>query len=352
MLKPPLTKRVKSKNDIVPLRSIVQEIERKAEGREIGRLQETRKELHGLRRLPGHTIFHADSVKDDYAFHYGGRKELQFNIAYENDMFRHGVAFSFEPSRTLPNCELLTPKVVRFNEFLTIYPQRYSDLWMWHWQQGTRSSLRPPAPITADLIRPDTFVFMGRLQRVTSIDFDLIVDDFDRLLPLYRFVEGATTFPELSEPTSKRFRFESGCKPKPFSTTATVVQKEVDVRLRHNEIEVALYRHLVSIHGEENVRAEIANAGGEVDVVVRKGDRFWFYEIKIAMSARGCIREGLAQLLEYSFWPGAQVAEKLVIVGEAIFDKDSQRYLLTLRQQFALPLEYQRFDVEAGAIVP
>jgi hypothetical protein len=265
----------------VSLTSIVQEIERRAEGREIGRLQEIRKKLHDFQRLPGHSIFHPDSIKekDGYAFHYGGRKELQFNVGYEGDMFRHGVAFSFEPSQTLPNFELLVPNVLRFNEFLTFYPQQYSDLSMWHWQKDVgRSSDHSPTCITADLIRRGIFVFMGRMQPSKSIDYDLILGDFDRLLLLYRFVESAKTFPELSEPTNGGFRFECGCIPKLFSTTATVVQREVDVRLRHNEIEVALHRHLTSIHGEENVRAEIANAGGQVDIVVRKDDKYWFYE--------------------------------------------------------------------------
>ncbi|HEX4758620.1 MAG TPA: hypothetical protein VH308_11585 [Terracidiphilus sp.] len=335
------------------LTSIVQEIERRAEGREIGQLQEIRKELHGFQRLPGHSIFHPDSIKkkNGYAFHYGGRKELQFNIGYEGDMFRHGVAFSFEPSRTLPKIELLVPKVIRFNELLRLYPQRYSDLLMWHSQKGVRSTDYPPTHIAPELIRRGNFVFMGWMQPSEFIDYDRIVDDFDRLLPLYRFVEGSKTFPEISVSTNGGFRFESGCTPKPFSTTATVVQREVDIRLRHNEIEIALHRHLSSIHGDENVRAEIANVGGQVDVVVRKGDRFWFYEIKTAISARGCIREALAQLLEYSFWPGAQMADKLVIVGEPVLDKDSQKYLATLRQRFAFPLEYRRFDLAGGRFI-
>jgi hypothetical protein len=331
----------------------VGEIESRAGGREIGRLQEIRKELHGFQRLPGQGIFHADSIKekDGYAFHYGGRKELQFNIGYEGNLFRHGVAFSFEPSQTLPKIELLIPSVKRFNEFLTLYPQQYSDLLMWHSQKGVRSSDYPPTHITPDLIRRNNFVFMGQLQGAESIDYDRIVDDFDRLLPLYRFAEGRKTFPEISTAKTGDFRFESGCTPKPISTTATMVEREIDVRLRHNELEIALHHHLGSVHGYENVRAEIANVGGRVDVVVRSDDRFWFYEIKTAMSARGCIREALAQLLEYSFWPGAQIADRLVIVGEAILDEDSQKYLTTLREHFAFPLEYRQFDLAGGRFI-
>lgn len=85
-----------------------------------------------------------------------------------------------------------------------------------------------------------------------------------------------------------------------------------------------------------------------MDVVVRRGGNFWFYEIKTAMSARACIREALAQLLEYSFWPGAQQAEKLIIVGEPSLDEQSEQYLAMLRKQFSLPLEYHQFDLVRG----
>src|ERR1017187_3797533 len=63
--------------------SIVQEIERKARGHEIGRLQEIRKELKDLKHKAGRTIFGAQTIYDTYAFHNGGRTELQFNVGTE-----------------------------------------------------------------------------------------------------------------------------------------------------------------------------------------------------------------------------------------------------------------------------
>lgn len=195
------------------------------------------------------------------------------------------------------------------------------------------------------------FVFLGRLQPSEKIDFDLIVRDFERLLPLYCFVEGSRTFPETTEQPASQFRFESGCRPKASSTTASTVERELNVVLRHNDIEFGLYKYLARLHGEENVRAEIANAGGKVDLVVRQGKKFWFYEIKTSMSARGCIREALAQLLEYSFYPGAQVAERLIIVGEPILDDKTRSYLEVLTSMFSLPIEYLRFDHAKGKLV-
>ena len=43
------------------------------------------------------------SIKDKYAFHAGGRKELQFNIAQDSlnnaNVFRYGVAFPLNEDR-------------------------------------------------------------------------------------------------------------------------------------------------------------------------------------------------------------------------------------------------------------
>ena len=339
------------------LTTIVQEIETRAETRDIGRLQGIRKELKSKGNLP-RQIFNAKTIFDKgeypFAFHYGGRKELQFNIGFEpGDRFRHGVAFSFEPNQTLPNPEeALIPSVKRFNEFLTVHPQEFADMSMWHWVRGERKdSDHYPAPITPNMMTRGFFIFLGKMQPSSDIDYDLIGEDFDRLLALYRFVEGKGTFPSIAEPTKRGFQFKPGCKVKLSSATASLAERELNITLRHNDIQTALHDHLASVYGRDDVGTELESAGGRVDVVVSRGVKFWFYEIKTAMSARGCICEALAQLLEYSYWPGAQSAEKLVIVGEPALDHDSERYLTILRERFSLPIEYQQFDVVKGTLV-
>lgn len=328
------------------IRKIVEEVERRARTHEIGRLQEIRKEIKGMQRLAGQSIFHEDTIKETYAFHYGGRKELQFNVGIEPDgRIRHAVAYSFEPSQSLPEPELLVPSAKRFNDFFRSYPDHYPDMRMWFWRDGQRSADYRPVPIEPALIQRGVFICMGKTQAGTSIDFDMIVEDFDRLLTLYRFVEGG-----VNEVFTKNsgFRFEPGCSVKLSNTKASYAQRELDVTLRHNDIQVALHNHLCTQFGRDNVGTERPNAGGKVDVIVHRNGSFWFYEIKTAATARGCISEALSQLLEYSYWPGAQVAERLIVIGEPSLDSESAQYLATLRQRFSLPLEYQRFDLSSG----
>src|SRR5690242_12827036 len=92
---------------------IAKELDRRAHAYAIGTLQQVRKNLKNFEKRPGSTIFSDQTVKDHYAFHHGGRTELQFNIGRdgtpEEAEFRHGVAFSFELSQALPSIDVLVP---------------------------------------------------------------------------------------------------------------------------------------------------------------------------------------------------------------------------------------------------
>ena len=167
---------------------------------------------------------------------------------------------------------------------------------------------------------------------------------------LYRFVEGKDTFPLLNIERTK-LQFTPGCSVKRSSAIANLSGQTFDVNLRHNVIQIALYGYLAGKYGKEAVGTECYHwAGSRLDVVVKLQERFRIYEIKTSQSARACIREALSQLLEYSYWSGAQEAEQLVVVGEPPLDKDAGEYLNTLRSRFALPLNYYQFDVSSQCL--
>ncbi|HLE30444.1 MAG TPA: hypothetical protein VI793_20140, partial [Anaerolineales bacterium] len=93
------------------LREIAERINIKAADYRMGRFQSLRKELKGLSRVSSHKIFTNQTIHEKWAFHLGGRKEMQFNIGLERldktQFFRHGVAFSLKTSRTLPDIKIL-----------------------------------------------------------------------------------------------------------------------------------------------------------------------------------------------------------------------------------------------------
>jgi len=307
--------------------------------------------------LPGTPFYSGVESGRDYVFHVGGLGELQFNLGFEPvhgiSTFRHGVAFSLKTTREFPSIEHLVPKVVRFNEYLHIHPDAFIDFEMWNWSDSGRSENYPVTTIPDFQVNAGSyFIFIGRLQQADAIDLGLILEDFDRLLPLYEFVEGRATFPtEVPESQRNGFVWSPGNKARAkraiFERSAQTVEKS----LRHNAIQPALFDHLKSLYGE-SVSGEQATANGTyIDVAVRQGDVYTYYEIKTGLSAQSCIREALGQLLEYSYWPNAQLAARLIIIGEPPLDKDAKTYLATLQKEFSLPMEYRQFDMKSGRLV-
>jgi hypothetical protein len=351
--------------DETDLASIVDKINARAGQHDIGCLQKIRQRLKNSGKLAAKKVFHTRKmfVDKSWTFHIGGRTELQFNLGLEKvedtNCLRHGVAFSFEPSRNHAWNDLfnvLRPKVKRFNEFLRHYPEEFRNLRMWHWRKKDGRSKRPdrpPSPIQQELRNPDVFVFLGRLQPVEAIDYDIILNDPDRLLPLYEFVEGTSVFLTLTH-VGNGFHFEAGYTEGLAQTTANVPAQELDVDLRHNALRKTLYLALSQRFGTDAVSSrELPNGiGGRIDTAVKQNGGYWFYEIKTALSARACIREALAQLMEYAYWPGAQEAKRLIIVGEPVLCDKAKKYLARLRQQFSLPVHYQQLNLEKGVLVP
>jgi len=331
---------------------VARAINARAPAHAIGALRDIRARLRGYSKRPASDIFTSHTIHPHWAFHYGGRKELQFNIGLEDvtgeDELRHGVAFSFEPSQSLPSIDVLVPKVRLFNDFMRQYPESYADMRMWHYSHGERSSDYPPAPIMTELITPYVFVFLGKRQRVTAIDHEAILRDFDRLLPLYRYVESGAREDAEPPPAWQGFTFRAGCIERLPVTTASFAERELNVTLRHNLLQAALTSRLIAEYGAENVADEHATGlGTKIDVVVRQGwNEFWYYEIKTACSPRACLREALGQVLEYAYWPGAQEPRRLIVCGESPIDEDGAAYLRRLNERFRLPIAYEHIALE------
>lgn len=326
---------------------IAYQINQQSRNYNVGGLQSFRGRLHA-RNSRTHKIFSAATIftEDEYAFHDGGRTELQYNIGFENrrdgKFLRHGVAFSFETSRSLPSLEPLVPKVLRFNDYIREHKADFSDFYMWHWSSGAPSIDRHVVEIDSILVETGCFVFMGRRVPESRIDISEILSEFDRLYPLYVYVESGAHVPEPSE----GYEFKHGCTVKPLRTTATHVEKQLDINLRHNALHIAVFEALESEYPNQRIATEYKVAqGAKVDVAVELPTGYWFYEIKVAPTTRAAVREAVGQLLEYSHWPNDYRADKLIIVGETQPTKSEMSYMKRLRDQYQLPIFFRRFDI-------
>jgi hypothetical protein len=336
------------------VRALASALNNKAAKYSIGRLQNIRKDLKGLKRTQS-LLFDLDTewvARNEYAYHLGGRSELQYNIGYEvidgKKMFRYGVAFSLQRSQwALDVVDVLLPKISRYNEFVALHPHTYAHLSMWYWNDKGPSSVFPVTGITPNLAVPETFIMIGRRTSSPPIDLDAVLRDFDELLPLYKYVENSdtTAFPSLDNSISRLY-FVPGHRASLIETTRTTTSERVlNVELRHNDIQTKLYNFLVKEFGASAVGTEQLNGpGNRVDVVVQTGRSYTYYEIKTHSSARACLREALSQLLEYSYWPTSQEAERLVVVGTNPANSEEEGYLEMLRLRFRIPIYYAWFD--------
>ena len=221
----------------------------------------------------------------------------------------------------------------------------------WHHDDDKkhRSEDRAVGSIPDELMKSGVFIMLGT--RVVNDDLDVreILDVFDRLLPLYRYVEGEEEGPPLAISSD----FTPGCPAFIERTAARQTGQTVDVALRHNTLQLALYKHLCREAGDKNVRMERPlELGVRVDGVVRRNGKETFYEVKVASTVRSCVRAALGQLVEYCHWPSADRANEMVVVGEAKLDSDSRAYLRLLRDQFGFPLWYRRIDTEYNVLDP
>ena len=108
-------------------------------------------------------------------------------------------------------------------------------------------------------------------------------------------------------------------------------------------MQVALYKKLAKKYGSENVGVENPSGNGmRIDLVVRdNNESYSFYEIKTAREPRICVRQAVGQLLEYAYWSkNSPEPKKLVIVGPATIDTETEAYLEKLTIKYRLPISY------------
>lgn len=325
------------------LQEIVSEVNRRATGRPLGDIQAFRTVTRGLKRQSQRvfgSIRHAD-----WTFHRGGRDELQFNIGFEDGNekgeLRFGTAFSLETSQSLPSIDPLLQKIARFNDYLRQNPREFADLWMWEFAPE-RGELHHPAPIEERFARPGIFIFLGGIGSAATPDYDTIMEVFDRLTPLYRYVEAGASEASLTANTPN-VSFRPGCPTRLLHASASLSERTLDINLRHNALQWQLHKELVEEFGSEYVGVEqpAPGNGGRIDVVVEQGPLRIVYEIKTAMSARSCLREAMGQLLDYGCWPEGRPVDRLVVVGEPALTPAEKVYLKELNRHFPRPIEYR-----------
>lgn len=116
-----------------------------------------------------------------------------------------------------------------------------------------------------------------------------------------------------------------------------VAAKTLFILKNHNKLQQQIYDELEKIHGTSKVTMEEQN----IDIKVEYESSVDFYEVKIASSAKYCIREAIGQLLEYAYHYKTTKTKRCIIVGNHQL-LDLEGYFTHLQQVFSpMTLEYQ-----------
>jgi len=158
--------------------------------------------------------------------------------------------------------------------------------------------------------------------------------------------------PTLELPFGDDPDFSAGHVKKMGKSVAYYGQRKSEIDLFHGKMQDNVYKQLSKIYGASNVRTERPlGIGVYVDLAIKSPDGEIFFEFKTSNSVRGCIRDALAQLLEYSYYPNAERAKKIIIVSPNPINEKSQEYLQKLRNRFNIPVFYMQYDRKAGSLV-
>ncbi|MFC5576764.1 hypothetical protein ACFPOA_01885 [Lysobacter niabensis] len=142
--------------------------------------------------------------------------------------------------------------------------------------------------------------------------------------------------------------FQPGHTPKPAAGKAQGSSITREIEYRHNVIQDRLFEILCARHGQDAVGTERpTGTGGRADaLVLLPGSSYALYEIKPAATAADAVRQAMGQLLEYAYRRGGLQPVSLHVVSDAPLDDLTAEYLVRLKSDFALPIEYLQVTVE------
>lgn len=334
------------------IREIAETLNEKAKDFQMSTFFQLRKQLHE-KKVGSKNIFTSQSIFDDYAFHIGGRHELQFNIGFierdGEDKFRYGVALSLFENKSLPDYRELEKQFFRLSEFLKANKSKLSDLELYyHDEIRNRRVFIKIDKLNSRLFSRDIFIFFGKIIPRDEINIDDVLKTFDRLLEIYIYAEGTNKIKK----DKKKIKSKSDIAKKAEKAFRKITAKTVESDLRHVKIQKRIFHIFCDIYGKENVSyEETTEIGTNIDLVVDASELL-YYEIKTYPNIRFCIREALGQLMEYAYWSNTKKPDKLIIISENPIknNEEAKKFLKTLRNKFNLNIYYQQFDFKSNTL--
>ena len=182
-----------------------------------------------------------------------------------------------------------------------------------------------------DVIRPD------ELEEIGDKDINITTTRY-KLLPKRNALKIAT---EISEDENKGKFKNTNRRNRTYKVDSSFdpyhdkLQNALCALLRNN------YKHEYKTVAIEKDRVDIK--------AKTLSDKWHYFEIKTD-SPKLSIRSAFGQILEYSYWPDLERAEKLIVVSDNASDSDTKKYLTHIRNKFKLPIFYRFFNMEKNVL--
>ena len=127
-----------------------------------------------------------------------------------------------------------------------------------------------------------------------------------------------------------------------------IYKGEGEIDPYHGKMQNAIYELLTNSYKNEYKKVCIEK--DKVDIKAKThNDKWHYFEIKTD-SPKLSIRKAIGQIMEYSYWPDLERAEKLIIVADGEPDLETQNYLIHIRNKFNIPISYRFFNVDTNIL--
>ncbi len=284
--------------------------------------------------------------------HYSAYKEKIFDISLYT---RDSVSGKSYWVTSLKNVEVISPKESK--EILEKYIEE-------GWYDEMKADLFNLSLVPTSLdkwVDSPSLLFNIRFsaEQLNNID-DLIEienDDIPRT-PRYTLLEGnAEIRDKYNDLAKKGFSFEEsgsedGDNLASKSSRKRRPLKEIELELKHNQLQKGLLLYLQERYGKENVKRECrAYGAARIDIVQKNDLGYIFYEIKTYNCLRFSIRESIGQLLEYSLYSNPEEVQKMVIVSDIAPSDTIKSYIEALKKCISIPISYMQFDISKKEII-
>jgi hypothetical protein len=112
----------------------------------------------------------------------------------------------------------------------------------------------------------------------------------------------------------------------------------------HDQMQNAIFE-LLKTSKRYDYKKVIIEKGG-VDIKAKTQQDTWHYFELKTDNPKQSIRTALGQILEYSYYPDTNKAEKLIIVADEKPNVDEKKYLDHIRNKFNIPITYRYFNLD------